>query len=145
MLRQGRHCLTAVQVCVLDMDHAADVQQLRYQGFEACYIGLACESSQGMLQSIATALQHQPLPGYEHEDAAQQLLKVVTASCTICPFPCLPAASRIAERGIMSELCCLSEHMSLLGLAISSGLSSSAMQSRLGMMLHCCCCLSSDA
>lgn len=85
MLRQGRHCLTAVQVCVLDMDHAADVQQLRDQGFEACYIGLASESSQGMLQNIATALQHQPLPGYEHEDAAQQLLKVVTASCTTVP------------------------------------------------------------
>ena len=65
-----------MQVCVLDVDHAADVQALRDQGFEACYVGLTPESSQGMLDNIAAALQQRPLPGYEPEEAAQQLLQV---------------------------------------------------------------------
>ena len=72
------HRLLAVQVCVLDMDHAADVQALRDQGFEACYVGLAPDSSHCMLHNIQAALQQRPLLGYDPEDAAQQLLKVKT-------------------------------------------------------------------
>ncbi len=69
----------AMQVCLLDMDHASDVLALREKGFEACYIGLALQSSQDMLHNIEASLQQRPLPGYEPEDAAQQLLKVNVA------------------------------------------------------------------
>ena len=62
----------------MDLDRAADVQSLREQGFEACYVGLAPEGSQTMLDNIETALAHKPLPGYEPEDAACLLLQVVT-------------------------------------------------------------------
>ena len=72
-------------MCILDLDHAADVQSLRDQGFEACYFGLIPESSQGMLQNIEVALQHRPLPGYEPEEAAQQLLKVIAALKGVSP------------------------------------------------------------
>ena len=65
------------QVCVIDVDHAADVQALRDQGFEACFISLAPESSQTMLDNIQTALTQEPLPGYEPEDAASLLLQVM--------------------------------------------------------------------
>ena len=65
-----------MQVCVLDLDHASDVVALREKGFEACYIGLAPQSSQEMLHNIEAGLQQRPLPGYEPDDAAQQLLKV---------------------------------------------------------------------
>lgn len=61
---------------MLDVDHAADVQALREQGFEGHYVGLAPDSSQGMLDNITAALQQQPLPGYELQDAAQQLMQV---------------------------------------------------------------------
>ncbi len=69
-----------MQVCLLDMDHASDVLALREKGFDACYIGLAPQSSQDMLHNIEAGLQQRPLPGYEPEDAAQQLLKVHAAS-----------------------------------------------------------------
>ncbi len=69
-----------MQVCILDMDHASDVLALREKGFEACYIGLAPQSSQDMLHNIEAGLQQRPLPVYEPEDAAQQLLKVHVAS-----------------------------------------------------------------
>lgn len=60
------------------MDHAADVQALRDQGFEACYISLAPDSSHCMLHNIQAALRQRPLLGYDPEDAAHQLLKVRT-------------------------------------------------------------------
>ncbi|KAL0028975.1 hypothetical protein WJX77_009213 [Trebouxia sp. C0004] len=62
------------KVCLLDMDRASDVLALREKGFEACYIGLAPQSSQDMLRNIEAGLQQRPLPGYEPQDAAQQLL-----------------------------------------------------------------------
>lgn len=68
-----------MQVCVLDVDHASDMLALREKGFEACYIGLAPQSTQDMLHNIEAGLQQRPLPGYEPEDAAQQLLKVNVA------------------------------------------------------------------
>ena len=68
-----------MQVCVLDVDHASDMLALREKGFEACYIGLAPKSTQDMLHNIEAGLQQRPLPGYEPEDAAQQLLKVNVA------------------------------------------------------------------
>ena len=67
-----------VQVCVVDVDRAADVQALREQGLDACYVGLVPESSQAMLDNIQAALAHKPLPGYEPEDAACLLLQVTT-------------------------------------------------------------------
>ena len=66
-----------VQVCIVDVDCAADAQALRDQGFEACFMGLAPESSQAMLDNIQTALHQKPLPGYEPEDAAHLLLQVM--------------------------------------------------------------------
>lgn len=63
---------------MVDLDRAADVQALREQGFDACYVGLVPESSQGMLDNIHAALAHKPLPGYEPEDAACLLLQVTT-------------------------------------------------------------------
>lgn len=67
------------QVCVLDVDRAADVQALRGQGFQAWYVGLVPESSQSMLDNIQAALAQKGLPGYEPEDAAHLLLQVTTS------------------------------------------------------------------
>ena len=61
---------------MVDVDRAADVQALREQGFEACYVGLAPHTSQTMLDNIHAALADKPLPGYEPEDAAHLLLQV---------------------------------------------------------------------
>lgn len=77
------------QVCVVDVDRAADVQTLRNQGFEACFVGLAPESSQAMLDNIQAALAQKPLPGYEPEDAAHLLLQVVTMRLMLHVKHCL--------------------------------------------------------
>ena len=61
---------------MVDVDCAADVQALREQDFEACYVGLAPHTSQTMLENIQAALADKPLPGYEPEDAASLLLQV---------------------------------------------------------------------
>ena len=72
------------QVCVVDVDRAADVQALREQGFEACYVALTPHSSHSMLENIHAALADKPLPGYEPEDAACLLLQVTWAvSCHV--------------------------------------------------------------
>ena len=69
---------------MLDVDRAADVQALREQGFEACYVALAPHTSHTMLDNIQAALADKPLPGYEPEDAARLLLQVTwTATWTV--------------------------------------------------------------
>lgn len=65
---------------MVDVDRAADVQALREQGFEACYVGLAPQASQTMLDNIQATLADKPLPGYEPEDAASLLLQVTSTA-----------------------------------------------------------------
>lgn len=87
------HALRAVQLCIIDVDHAEEARTMKHHGFLATYIGLQPESSETMLRNIEIHVAEHPLPGYEPEDAAALMLQV----------SCARWASAVCSQGY----CCL--------------------------------------
>lgn len=72
--------MCAVQLCIVDVDHAEVARTMKHHGFQATYIGLQPESNETMLHNIEVHVAEHPLPGYEPEDAAALMFQVCSAN-----------------------------------------------------------------
>ena len=72
--------MSALQLCIVDVDHAEVARTMKHHGFQATYIGLQPESNETMLHNIEVHVAEHPLPGYEPEDAAALMFQVCSAA-----------------------------------------------------------------